>query len=223
VTLSDDAVSKLLTKNFVCGWRSIKGATSYAGTSNTHKPNYDAITVSNCAGHHNVQLFFMTADGKILHCLPGFWAPKYFLHEAQFALDLAKVYYQKSLTPVKRNQLYLNLHLEHALGHDKALRDASHHQGFDKQNLEKREKTDFKREDGFVAGELKTPDQVLHERMAEHPFVDFEKFDVAKFIDMGLKQYKYDVGVPGKDGSAKPTGAGGAGDGDKADPAARKK
>ena len=86
---------KYLNKNFVSGWENIKGQTPYAGTSNTHQPSYDAKTVSNCAGHHNVQMFFLTSDGKVIHCLPGFWSPKYFMHEAKLAVDLARIYYKK--------------------------------------------------------------------------------------------------------------------------------
>ncbi len=43
---------------------------------------------------------------------------------------------------------------------------------------------------------LKTTDQVMHERLAQQPFASFASFDVAKFIDMGIKRYKYDYGVP---------------------------
>ena len=189
---------KFMKKNFVSGWTNIKGKTPYAGTSNTHKPSYDAKCVTNCAGHHNVQMLFMTADGKVIHCLPGFWAPRYFLHEAKLATNLARLYYKRG-SVVRRNEKYLNLHLECALAHDAALRHASQHQGFDKQNLEKRKKTDFKRTKGFIASGLKTPDQVMHERMAAVPFIPFNKFDIAKYVDMGRKRYQYNDGVPGKD------------------------
>ncbi len=189
----------LLRSNFVTGWTNIKGKRSYAGTSNTHLPSYSAMTVYNCSGHHNVQMFFMTSDGKVLHCLPGFWAPEHFLHEARFAVELGKLYYKKDkVSPVKLNELYLDAHLTHAFTHDPRLRRASRHQGFDRMNLEKRSETDFRREKGFVTEELKTPDQVMHERLAAMPFTPFEKFDVAAYIDMGRKKYKYDYGVPGK-------------------------
>ncbi len=190
---------KFLKRNFECGWNNIKGKTGYAGSSNTHLPTYKAQTVTNCAGHHNVQMFFMTSNGRVLHCLPGFWNPDHFLHEAELAVKLAKIYYKRGVSPVKRNELYLNLHLEHALEHDDSLRHSSRHQGFDALNLKKRKETDFKREEGFVTGTLKTPDQVMHERMAALAFVPYERFDVAAYIDMGRKLYKYDYGVPGKD------------------------
>ena len=52
-------------------------------------------------------------------------------------------------------------------------------------------------------GKLKTADQVMHERMAALPYIKFERFNVKKYIDMGLKRYKYDYGIPGKDKYAK--------------------
>ncbi|MBI4604396.1 MAG: hypothetical protein HY721_20745 [Planctomycetes bacterium] len=197
MTLSNDAVIDLLNRHFVCALRNIKGKTSYAGSSNTHLPEYPAIEVTNCAGHHNVQMFFMTSDGRVLHCLPGYWSPRHFRHEAELALEAGKVYYRKDLSAAERNRDFLDLHLRHALAHTQELRDASHHQGFDKRDLEKRKESDFQRKEGFLGG-LKTADQVMHERLAERPYAPFESFDVAAFIDMGLKRYQYDHGVPGK-------------------------
>ena len=197
MTLSSQEVIDLLGRNFVSAYTSIKGKTPYAGVSNTHMPENPAIEVSNCAGHHNVQMFFLTSDGRVLHCLPGYWNKRDFLEEAKLALDIGKLYYRSDLTAAKRNAEYLELHLRHALAHGQALREASYLQGFDKQSLEKRKESDFHRTEGFVSG-LKTPDQVVHERLAERPFLPFQSFDVASYIDMGIKQYKYDYGLPGK-------------------------
>jgi hypothetical protein len=197
VTLSNDQVIQELNRNFVCGWTNIKGKTSYAGVSNTHLPSYPACEVTNCAGHHNVQMFFMTSDGRLLHCLPGYWNPRHFVKELELAVTLGKLYYRKDLSAAQRNSEYLDLHLRHELEHTQEVREASQHQGFDRQSLEKRKDSDFQRTEGFVLG-LKTPDQVLHERLAERPFVPLDSFDVEAFIDMGIKQYKYDYGVPGK-------------------------
>ena len=201
MTLSADHVIKALNRDFVCGWKNIKGSEKYAGKSNTHMPEYSAIRVGNSAGHHNVQMFFMTSDGKVLHCLPGFWSPRHLRLEMKLARDLAKVYFNKKISPAKRNEIFLAAHLEHALEHDSHTRNSSKLQGFDKSNVAKRKESDFKREKGFIKGNgvIKTADQVSHERMATYPFVSFENFDVAKYIDMGLKKYKYNHGVPGKE------------------------
>lgn len=197
MTLSHQPVIDLLNKHFACAFKNIKGKTAYAGSSNSHMPTNPAIEVSNCAGHHNVQMFFMTSDGRVLHCLPGYWNPRHFTHEAELALELGKLFYKKELSAADRNAQYLDLHLRHALEHPKELRDASHLTGFDKKDLEHRKESDFKRQEGFVGG-LKTPDQIIHERLAERPFLPFASIDVASFIDMGLKRYQYDYGLPGK-------------------------
>ena len=38
---------KFMKKNFVCGWKNIKGKTPYAGTSNTQKPKYVPLFINN--------------------------------------------------------------------------------------------------------------------------------------------------------------------------------
>ena len=196
VTLSDEKVEKLLDKYFVRGWMNIEGKRSYAGSSNKHKPSYAARNVSNGSGHHNVQMFFLTADGKVLNALPGYWNPPHFLKEAEFAVKLGRVYYQPGLSAVERNEKYLDMHLQQAYANAREMHKASKLQGFDYSNIAKREASDFQRDKGFVTGVLKTTDQVTHERLAEQPFTPFKSFDVAKFIDMGIKRYKYDYGVP---------------------------
>ena len=200
MTLSHDPVIELLNKHFACAYKNIKGKTAYAGSSNTHLPTNAAMEVSNCAGHHNVQMFFLSEDGRVLHCLPGYWSPRHFTQEAQFALEVGKLYYQAGLSAADRNARYLDLHLRHALEHTKDLRESSYLTGFDKKDLEHRKESDFQRREGFLDG-LKTPDQILHERLAERPFLPLESLDVASFIDMGLKRYQYDYGLPmkGKD------------------------
>jgi hypothetical protein len=199
VTLSDAKVMDFLGRNFVVGKKNIKGKTNYAGSSNTHLPTNAAMWVNNCSGHHNIQMFFLTADGRVLHCLPGYWGPKHFLEEAELAVELAKLFYAKDLSAAQRNEKYLNLHLGHAFEHAQELVGASHLQGFDRKYLEEKDGGDFKREKGFITSGLKTPDQVMHERLAEAPYVAFDSFDVKGFIDMGITHYKYDHGLPKKE------------------------
>ena len=81
MTLSNDQVLAALNRHFVCAWKNIKGANAWVGTSNTHLPANPAIEVTNCAGHHNVQMFFLTSDGRVLHGLPGYWNPRHFVEE----------------------------------------------------------------------------------------------------------------------------------------------
>lgn len=197
MTLSDAAVIRQLNHTFVSGWTNIQGKTEFAGSSNEHQPTWAAKTVNSCSGHHNIQMFFLTKEGRVLHCLPGFWNAKDFLEQVQFAIRLAKVHYSTQLTNAERNEKFLDMHLQKAYGHDWTLTNGSRLQGFDVQHVQ--EKTDdFVREAGFVGG-VKRADQVVHERMAERPFVPFAQFDTAEFINLGIKRYKYDFGVPGKD------------------------
>jgi hypothetical protein len=137
----------------------------------------------------------------VLHCLPGFWDAKDFLEQVQFAVRLATVYYSKELTNAQRNEKFLDMHLQKAYGHSYALTNGSQLQGFDVDHV-KKHTDDFVRGvacgKGFTVG-IKRADQVLHERMAERPFLAFEKFDTAAFINMGIKRYKYDFGLPGSE------------------------
>lgn len=185
----------LLNKNFVCTWKNIQGKTSYAGSSNIHLPQYAAQEVETCAGHHNVQMFFMTSDGKIVNCLPGYWSPKSFLEEANLALTLNKNYVQIR-SVAKRNDQFLDLHLNQALVYDQHTQERSRLTGFDQAFLENKKETDFKSKQGFLPGSFKSTIQVVHERMAERPYLDFEAFDVPSFIEMGTKQYSYHFGIP---------------------------
>ena len=183
-----------MKQNFVMGFKNVAGK-SYAGTSNRHKPSNAAKWVNNCAGSRNVQMFFMTPDGRVLSCLPGYWGPKHFLHEAELAVKLGNVYGSTKLTAAERNDEYLNLHLRHAFEHSQSVVRDSGLQGFDRKYLLKKKKSDFQRNVGFVASGLKTPDQVLHERLAAVPFQRFEAFNTDSFVDMGTKHYSYGHGL----------------------------
>ena len=186
MSLSNKMVFKLLKKEFECGWKNIRDE-PYAGTSSSHKPTVQAVSTTNCAGHHNVQMFFMTPEGRVLHCLPGFWEPTALLKEAKLAKQLFKVERSTKLSRVEKNSKFLDMHLEHALSHDTKTRRASRLQGFDVHTMATREGSDFKR--GTGRWNLKTTDQVIHERMAERPFLPFESFGIAKFVDMGNKHF----------------------------------
>jgi hypothetical protein len=184
VSLSTRKVFKALSNDFECGWRNIRDE-PYAGTSSTHKRTVQAVSTTNCAGHHNVQMFFMTPRGRVLHCLPGFWGPEALLKEIQLAKDLFKIYRNEKLSRVEKNSRFLDRHLEHALAHDAKTQRASHLQGFDVHAMRKRKGSDFRRGKHGMKG----TDQVVHERMAERPFVSFKSFDIAAFVDMGLKAF----------------------------------
>jgi hypothetical protein len=204
VTLADPKVSKLLEKNFICSWENIKGKRPYAGSSNTHFPSYAATEVNNGAGHHNVQMFFINADGKVVHCLPGFWLPEIFVEEAQLALKLDALYqkakkHPKTLSFSARNASFLDLHLNQMILYSEEMMKRSELVGFDAHDLKSRCKEgDFERKEGYAPNTMKSMVQVVHERMAERPYLPLEAFDVESFIDMGQKEYSYSFGIPEK-------------------------
>jgi hypothetical protein len=196
VSLSNDAVLNVLKTQFVCGFKNITGE-SYAGKSGRHDTDAPAVVTTNGAGPHNVQLFFLAADGTVLHCLPGYWAPQDLLLEMRFALDLNQVWRNAGYSLEAKQQLARQAnHL--------AIRRApadmiarSHLQGFDAKQEMKKPDSDFQFKPGdyrpAVAGgkhqNLKSTFQVIHERMAQRPFVAYADFDVEQFSDYGKLRY----------------------------------
>ena len=87
MSLSSNRVLAILKSSLVCGFKNIKDE-PYAGASGHHDPDTAAVHTTNGAGPHNVQIFLLNADGVVLHCLPGYWAPDDLVHEMKFALSL---------------------------------------------------------------------------------------------------------------------------------------
>lgn len=183
---------RLLGDKFLCGWKNIEKA-EFAGRSTRHFTEAPAMNVNTCSGHKNVQMFFLTADGRVLHCLPGYWQPEYFLAEAKLALELDAIYRDEKLSKADKNDRFMMKHLARIKSSDKKLRYGSQLQGFDV-HIEKRKKSDFTRTEGPLKGGMKTVDQVMHERMAALPFVRFDRFDIPKYVDFGQKHYAYHLG-----------------------------
>jgi hypothetical protein len=196
VSLSNDSVLRVLKTQFVCGFKNITGE-PYAGKSGHHDTDSPAVVTTNGAGPHNVQLFFLSSDGVVLHCLPGYWAPQDLLLEMRFAQNQNQLWRNTSLSPAAREKRFkqANLTIVRQLPPDMLLR--SHLQGFDAKHEEKKPTSDFR----FKAGDyrpiypmpkhanLKTTVQVVHERMAQRPFVPYGDFDVAEFSDYGKWRY----------------------------------
>lgn len=193
MTLSDRKVLQLLHDRFVLGWINIEDR-PWAGKSTRHDTAAPAKTVNTCSGHKNVQLFFLTTDGRVVHCLPGFWAAEDFLAQAKLAQQLNAVYCDPKLSRADKNEKFMLAHLEQFKQHEHALRYGSQLQGFDVHIEKKRQGTDFVREEGPLKGGMKTTDQVIHERLAGMPFVSFERFDVGRFTNFGQKHYAYHLG-----------------------------
>jgi hypothetical protein len=198
VSLSTDPAFPLLQKSCVCGWRDISNE-SYCGRSGRYDESEGAAYTTNGAGPHNIQMFLLSADGTVLHCLPGFWEADDFALEVKFAQKLDAVWRDGSKSRAQKEAKFREMHLAHLKDHPQEMVDRSTLQGFDKKFEEKRRATS----DCFLTGkslqpahrpsrgggDYKTTDQIMHERMAAQPFVSYEKFDVVRFTDYGRPRY----------------------------------
>jgi hypothetical protein len=196
VSLSEDNVLRFLKSQFVCGYRNITGE-PYAGKSGKHPIDGQAIVTTNGAGPHNVQLFFLSEEGVVLHALLGYWDARDLLWEIRFAQGMHRLCRGslKSAEDKRREFQWANLLAIRQLPLDMVAR--SHLQSFDAKKELKGAASDFRYQPGDYhppvrAGkhsDLKSTVQVIHERMAQRPFVRYEEFDVADFSDYGKQRY----------------------------------
>lgn len=201
MSLSQEPAFTNLKKYFVCGYTDITSQ-SYAGISGRHERQGNATVTTNGAGPHNLQLFMLSPDGTVLHCLPGYWDPRDLVQEMKFAWQLNKVYTDSSLNRNQKNQLFQQMQLAHINQHPVQMTRRSHMQGFDQQYeaqyklhnsdtiLDTKLAKQGMEESGHPPGlAFKTCDVILHERMAKRPFMPFQRFDVANFSDYGKPRY----------------------------------
>jgi hypothetical protein len=202
VTLSNDILLNVLKKQFVCGFRNIKGE-PYAGKSGKHDPDSPAVLTTNGAGPHNVQIFMLSSDGTVLHCLPGYWCPEDLVREMQFAGNLNRIWQNRTLSLERKQKLFQLANLQDIHLHPLAMRLRSHLQSFDAKEERQKSDSDFKYRLGDYhppavligkrkiarQSDLKSVDQVVHERMAQRPFVGYDSFDVEKYSDYGKMRY----------------------------------
>jgi hypothetical protein len=198
VSLSSDPVLKVLKTRFVCGWKNITGE-SYAGKSGKHETDGQAVSTTNGAGPHNVQMFMLDRDGTVVHCLLGFWAPADLLRELDFGLSMDKLYRAPNVSAEVKKRKFVEANFHHIRLHPPDMIARSRLQSFDAKHEADDPSSDFKFHPGdFMPnlvlpgkknGVLKTTDQVLHERMARRAFVSYEAFDVAEFSDFGKTRY----------------------------------
>jgi hypothetical protein len=196
VSLSSNRVLAILKSSLVCGFKNIKDE-PYAGASGHHDPDTAAVHTTNGAGPHNVQIFLLNADGGVLHCLPGYWAPDDLVHEMKFALGLNRLWHDETLTTDQKKARFRQAQLAQIRKLPADLLSRSQLQKFDAAHELKKPSTDFAFKPGdfrppgnlgSVRG-LKSTAQVVHERMAHRPFVAYEDFDVEKFSDYGKWRY----------------------------------
>lgn len=168
----------------------------WAGDSGIHPPDGGAVSTTNGAGPHNIQIFVLNKQGMVLTCLPGYWDPRDLAYELKFAETLNDVWNSKDLTLAQKKSTYTKMHLAHIGEHSKAMHGRSEMQGFDKKyEMEKRPTTSDTilsqtggpaKMGGFI---FKTTDQIFHERLAKQPFVTYNDFNVTAFSDYGKHRY----------------------------------
>jgi hypothetical protein len=201
VSLSQEPAFSTLKNELVCGSRDITGE-PYAGMSGRHDTFGNAVATTNGAGPHNVQMFFLSADGTVLNVLPGYWCPEDLVTEVQFSKQLNQVWQNQALSRAQKNAMFSEMHLAHARSHSDAMRNRSRMQGFDAMyEAETNPTGDTIREPQIVAACLeqgihgfppeafRTTDQLMHERMAKRPFVAYERFDTAAYANYGKWRY----------------------------------
>lgn len=182
-----------LRAKYACGYRDVS-AESYCGQSRAYAPDQGAVSTTNGAGPHNMQLFVLAADGTVLTCLPGYWDPRDLAYELSFAEELNAIWTNPALTTGEKRAKFVEKHLAHVGAHPKEMAKRSPMQGFDKKFELKRAETS-----DCVLGDdqVKTTDRIFHERMAKQPFVAYETFDVVAFSDYGRPYYDKKKAVEG--------------------------
>jgi hypothetical protein len=196
VSLSIEPTFSLIKSDFVCGYRNIVGM-PWAGDSGIHPVEGGAVTTTNGAGPHNIQMFVLNQQGMVLTCLPGYWDSNDLSIELKFAETVNDVWNDSKLSLAEKKAKYSEMHLAHIAEHPKAMVKRSQMQGFDKKyEADNRAETS----DTILAHTggpaklkglvFKTTDQIFHERLAKQPFVTYDNFDVTSFSDYG--KHKYD-------------------------------
>lgn len=197
VTLAVDPILPTLKNDFVCGYTDISNK-KFAGASGKHKPTENAVHTTNGAGPHNIQIFVMASDGVILHCLPGYWKPEDLHKELLFAKAVNEVWQNNSLTVPQKREMFQEMHIAHIKEHDKGMSKRSRMQGFDLiYEAKHNPHSDFfynparvdKSTGHTPKKNVKTVDIVMHERMAQRPFVEFAHFDADVFSSYGKPMY----------------------------------
>ncbi|MBX9692715.1 MAG: hypothetical protein K2Z81_10050 [Cyanobacteria bacterium] len=211
VSLSQEPLFSVLQKELVCGYRDISKE-KWAGFSGRHEIGGNAVNTTNGAGPHNMQIFLLSGDGTVLHCLPGFWNPVDLVGEVEFAARLHDVWTNPNMDYNQKRQVFSQMQLAHISEHSSAMVARSKMQNFDKQyELKRRFNTDTIVQPTQYAtvtydqnhaqqGLFKSTDQIMHERMAVRPFIPYAQFDVVAYSDYGRPKYDKNEDFRGPDG-----------------------
>lgn len=91
VTFSDPKVRETAERSFVCVWKNIRPGLEF------RKELFEGAAGERIVkglrpgtGATNICAHLATADGKVVHAVPGFAGPEAFLRELEFALEVAR-------------------------------------------------------------------------------------------------------------------------------------
>lgn len=180
----------------MCGYRNIM-KDPYSGNSGIHPSTGPAVTTTNGAGPRNLQMFIMAKDGTVVHCMPGYWNPNDLNHELDLADRLHRVWTDNSITPDQKKALFAQEQMRHIGTHTQDVVARSELQHFDKVFCYKNHVSDAIANASLISADwhdvpkeaFKTTDVILHERMAKQPFVNYNSFNIAQFVNYGSHHY----------------------------------
>jgi hypothetical protein len=203
----------MLRNRFVCGYRNIYNE-PYAGNSAVHPMESVSVDTTNGAGPHNVQLFVLSDDGTVLHCMPGYWNAEDMASELALAEKLNSVWRDTSISREQKEKIFQKMNKEHLASHSSETIARSHLQGFDAQYIAEHqaELPDLIQEPALLKGykpshgqsekektegggshlnyeAFKTTDKIMHERLGKQPFVAYSDFDIGSFTNYGTNYY----------------------------------
>lgn len=196
MTLPNGPVIETLANDFVCGWEDIRDE-DFCGVSSGYSKMQTAVGTTNGAGGRNVQIFVLSPDQRVLLLLPGFWHPDDLLQELSFAKVLHRLWADEGKSLEDKVHMWRRLHERQPRTHSLATRARCDWQNFDEHAERNRAKYSYRDsitrdENGKVA--LLAIDQLVHKRLAERPFVAYERFDVENFVDYGRRYYDLNRG-----------------------------
>lgn len=208
MSLPKEPAFSLLKSDFVVGWKNII-TEKYVGESFGYTCDQTAVGTTNGAGPHNVQIFVLSPDLTVLHALPGFWHPEDLAQELRFAQALHRLWNDKGRSRAEKDAMFTRMQLAEYKRHSRTTTVRSSWQGFDAKNEQKRREGGKERDtfltsaDGSVRERrgrlvMKPINQLVHERLAQRPFVKFTDFDIAEFADYGRILYDNNRKVDGR-------------------------
>ena len=200
MTLPNKALLRMLKRDFVVGWKDIRNE-DFCGVSHGYSKSQTAVGTTNGAGGRNVQIFVLSPDKRVMLALPGFWHPDDLMTELRFAKLIYRLWTDETRSLTSKVRMWKRLQKREAGTHGPLMRARSDWQGFDRFEELGKAKTRYRdsvkeRADGKLT--LLALDELVHERLAQRPFVPFEDFDTENFVDYGRRYYDLNTSDKGR-------------------------